>query len=91
MYGVDNNGKIWGKLYSFSEEGITPLNWTENGGIIRITAEANNREPDVVTETDTDEALPSYGVEQVKKNLKTVRNRIYSMLCSKYGGLHRKI
>ena len=62
MYGVDNNGKIWGKLYSFSEEGITPLNWTENGGIIRITAEANNREPDVVTETDTDEALPSYGV-----------------------------
>lgn len=92
MYGVDNNGKIWGKLYSFSEEGITPLNWTENGGIIRITAEANNREPDVVTETDTDEALPSYGVgastqEEFKKQLET---EFYSMLQSvaKYGGFY---
>ena len=92
MYGIDSNGKIWGKLYSFSESGITPLNWTENVGIMRITDQINNREPDVVTEVDTDEALPSYDVgiitqTELKKQLEI---EFYHMLESvaKYGGFY---
>ena len=32
MYGTDSTGKKWGKTYTFSEEGITALNWEENNG-----------------------------------------------------------
>ena len=49
MYGRDENCKKWGKLYKFDEEGITPLNWTEQDGVMTITSATGYREPDVVT------------------------------------------
>ena len=49
MYGRDENCKKWGKLYSFSSTGITPLNWTEQDGVMSITDEEDYREPDVVS------------------------------------------
>ena len=52
MYGRDENCKKWGKLYSFSSTGIKPLNWTEEDGVMSITATSgmgSSREPDVVT------------------------------------------
>ena len=52
MYGRDENCKKWGKLYDFDEEGITPLNWTEQDGVMSITDEEDLREPDVVTGSD---------------------------------------
>ena len=51
MYGTDKDGKKWGKLYEFSASGITPLNWTEQDGVMSITATSGSdsyREPDVV-------------------------------------------
>ena len=55
MYGTDKNGKKWGKLYNFSASGITAKNWTEQDGVISITATSGSgsyREPDVVTGSD---------------------------------------
>ena len=55
MYGIDSDGKKWGKLYDFSSTGITPYNWTEEDGVMSISATSDtgsNREPDVVTGSD---------------------------------------
>ena len=53
MYGTDSTGKKLGKIYYFSSSGITPLNWTEQGGVMRIlvldTDKYNYHEPDVVS------------------------------------------
>ena len=54
MYGTDKDGKKWGKLYNFSSSGITPLNWTEENGVMSITSLASYREPDIVTKYDAD-------------------------------------
>ena len=39
IYGVDNKGKIWGKLYYFYNTGRKALNWTETNGIMNITSQ----------------------------------------------------
>ena len=58
MYGTDENGKKWGKLYTFTTEtgdnidpvtGAKPLNWSESDGVIKILDRTKNREPDIVT------------------------------------------
>ena len=48
MYGIDANGKKWGKLYEFDEEGITALNWTEQDGVMTILNMSSFREPDII-------------------------------------------
>ena len=48
LYGVDNNGKLWGKLYNFSSSGRSNRNWTETNGIMSITNATNFREPDIL-------------------------------------------
>ena len=63
MYGTDENGKKWGKLYSFATSsnnanydevtGTYPLNWNENNKVIKID-QKSNREPDVVIKNDYD-------------------------------------
>ena len=54
MYGTDENGKKWGKLYSFTTEtgegidsvtGAKPLNWSESDGVMTITNYNRNMEP----------------------------------------------
>ena len=59
IYGVDSNGKLWGKLYQYDETGRTPLNWTENGKII-ITNLSSRREPSILSDYDKDSMLQSY-------------------------------
>lgn len=54
IYGVDVNGKVWGKLYNFSSYGRSNRNWTETNGIMSITNAMNYREPDVLPITDSD-------------------------------------
>ncbi len=57
MYGTDENGKKWGKLYEFTTEtgedideatGTKPLNWSESGGVITILDKNSYREPDII-------------------------------------------
>ena len=67
LYGVDNNGKLWGKLYNFSSSGRSNRNWTETNGIMSITNATNFREPDILPITsgyDTDRYLMSYSYKQ---------------------------
>ena len=47
IYGVDSNGKLWGKIYSFSGTGRTAYNWTETNGIMSIKDKTGFRELDV--------------------------------------------
>lgn len=48
IYGVDSNGKLWGKLYNFSDYERSNRNWTETNGIMSIKYATNYREPDVL-------------------------------------------
>lgn len=45
IYGIDNNGKLWGKLYEYNIEGRTPKDWTEKNGIMNVTTSNKYFEP----------------------------------------------
>ncbi len=57
MFGISSNdttnARKFGKIYDFSStSGITPLNWEETNGVMRIISKTDNREPDIITGTD---------------------------------------
>ena len=82
MYGTDKDGKKWGKLYEFSASGITPLNWTEQDGVMSITATSGSdsyREPDII---DADSSN-SVTISQLETEF---NNMIESV--KKYGGFY---
>lgn len=93
IYGVDNKGKIWGKLYDFSNTGRKALNWTETNGIMNITNKIGYREPDVFKGT-TDWYFSRYnlGVVETKYEMltKELEQNYYKMIESikKYGGFY---
>ena len=99
MYGTDVDGKKWGKLYKFSADGITPLNWTEQNGIISIENTEGYREPDVVTGSDgiqydaVSTNLQQAGLSEsatsgtFKTQLETEFNNMISSV-EKYGGFY---
>ena len=57
IYGVDANGKLWGKLYNYSSTGRTANNWTETSGVMSITSSIIFREPALVSRYDKDSTL----------------------------------
>lgn len=58
IYGVDENGKLWGKMYKFNGKGKIADNWTETDGIMKITnLNRGVREPDVSGSGDLDSIL----------------------------------
>jgi len=79
MYGTDKDGKKWGKLYNFSASGITPLNWTEQDGVIAITNATSYREPEAVS-TDFSNGITTSQLETEFNNM------ILSV--EKYGGFY---
>ena len=102
MYGRDENCKKWGKLYKFSSTGITANNWTEQDGVMSITATSgtgSNREPDVVTGSDGTEYdavntnLQQAGLDSnatadtFKAQLETEFNSMITSV-EKYGGFY---
>ena len=90
IYGVDSNGKLWGKLYDYDETGRTPLNWTENGNM-SITSMTSNREPAILSEYDTDSQLQSYlGGKTAYELLSEMEENYYETIKSieKYGGFY---
>lgn len=66
IYGVDSNGKLWGKLWDFPRSATgsrTAYNWTETDGAMGISSKTSYREPDVThynTSYDVDSYLQSY-------------------------------
>ena len=99
MYGTDKDGKKWGKLYDFSASGITPLNWTEQDGVMSITSATSYREPDVVTGSDgtkydaVNSNLQQAGLDSkstastFKTQLETEFNNMIASV-EKYGGFY---
>ena len=81
MYGTDENGKKWGKLYTFTTDtgdgidpvtGAKPLNWSESDGVMKITDKTSYREPDVVKSYDKDSILKlNLRTSILKLNLRT--------------------
>lgn len=63
MYGIDENGKMWGKLYEFTTKGVEPLNWNQENGIMYISKKTGYREPDTINSQDTNKQLDKYNVE----------------------------
>ena len=79
MYGIDENGKKWGKLYNFAtyssnpnyneQTGAYPSNWSESNGIIKIIIKLGYREPDIImgysstAVFDMDSKLRNFGLE----------------------------
>ena len=90
IYGVDSNGKLWGKLYDYDETGRTPLNWTENGKM-SITNLSRYREPAIVSDYDTDSQLQTYlGGMTAYELLAEMEENYYEAIKSieKYGGFY---
>ena len=102
IYGVDSNGKLWGKLYDYYSTGRLNYNWSENStsGVMSITNKVgSNREPDVVSREsiynylyDGDSKLQSHrdGIEQYQMLSQEMEENFYKMIESvkKYGGFY---
>ena len=101
MYGTDENGKKWGKLYTFttntgagidSVTGAKPFNWSKSNGVMRIVNMTSYREPDIVMSWDTDSKLKALeiNIETAHDFLKQLENEFNNMIDSteKYGGFY---
>lgn len=96
IYGVDNKGKIWGKLYDFSNTGRKALNWTETNGIMNITSQTNYTDPNVLQSTIFDSDGYSYmhssglGETRYEMLAQELEQNYYEIIESikKYGGFY---
>lgn len=96
IYGVDNKGKIWGKLYDFSNTGRTAYNWTETNGIMNITSQTSYREPNVLQSTTYDRDgysdMHSSGLGETRYEMlaQELEQNYYEIIESikKYGGFY---
>lgn len=96
IYGVDNKGKIWGKLYNFSNTGRTAYNWTETNGIMNITSQTDCKEPNVLQSTTYDRDGYSYmhssglGETRYEMLAQELEQNYYEIIESikKYGGFY---
>lgn len=94
IYGVDSNGKLWGKLYTYSSSSRSNYNWTEKDKIITVTN--SNREPALITSNnsnyDIDLKLRTSLNEMTQYELlsKEMEQNFYNTIESikKYGGFY---
>ena len=91
IYGVDSNGKLWGKLYNYSSTGRTANNWTETSGVMSITSSTSYREPAILRSYDNDSTLQTYlGGITAYELLSELEENFYATIKSieKYGGFY---
>lgn len=96
IYGVDNKGKIWGKIYNFSNTGRTAYNWTETNGIMNITSQTSYREPNVLQSTTYDRDgcpyMHIFGLGETRYEMlsQELEQNYYEIIESikKYGGFY---
>ena len=98
IYGVDSNGKLWGKLWNFPSSATgsrTANNWTEADGTMGISSKTSYREPDVThynTSYDVDSNLQSYldGKSQAELLSKELEENFLITIKSiqEYGGFY---
>ena len=102
MYGTDENGKKWGKLYDFTTEtgegidevtGAKPLNWSEENGIIKIQAgDSSFKEPDITDGYEMNSKIKNIKIEvkTTHEFLNQIEEEFNQMIDSmeKYGGFY---
>ena len=98
IYGVDSNGKLWGKLWDFPSSATgsrTAYNWIETDGTMGISSKTSYREPDVThynTNCDVDSNLQSYldGKTQSELLAKELEENFFFFFKSiqEYGGFY---
>ena len=95
IYGIDSQGKLWGKLYRYASLTSRGPQWSESNGVMNKPSSTTNREPDVMhyrTNYDIDARLQSYrdGIEQYQMLSQEMEENFYEMIESvkKYGGYY---
>lgn len=98
IYGMNENGKLLGKLYSkFGKKernNSSRTNWSETNGIMSWSSTTNYREPDILTYSgyDTDRGLANYlsGETEGEYLAKEMEENFCKMIKSikKYGGFY---
>ena len=96
IYGVDSKGKIWGKLYDFSNTGRKAYNWTETNGVMNITSQTSYRDPNILQSTTYDRDGYSYihssglGETRYEMLVQELEQNYYEIIKSikKYGGFY---
>ena len=76
MYGIDKNGKKWGKLYNAIDIN-EPNNWIETNDLINITlidGDGSFREPDIVLGKDFDQEILSEMNNILEKSYKNEKD-----------------
>ena len=95
IYGVDSDGKIWGKLYYCYSDKRVERNWTETNGIMNIKNKKWYREPNVLQEKTFDRdsySYLNYDLEETRYEMlsQELEQNYYEILESikKYGGFY---
>jgi len=103
FYGIDANGKKWGKIYHFTTgtnsselfdeiTGTYPYNWSESDGVMTISDKTSYREPDIVKSYDYDSILKTRGLgaKTTHEFLNQLEKEFNNMVASveKYGGFY---
>lgn len=93
LFGVDEKGKFFGKMYLFSANGRNPDNWTEENGIMKIINPNGVREPNLGNNIDGRENdMLAYGNREKRYEYlsKELEQYFYKTMKSieKYGGFY---
>lgn len=88
MYGIDSDGKMWGKGYNYDENGREAHFWSETDGIIDVSSNNTGKEPKVLIR---DHEIQAYITEeehnQLNKEMVTSFQEIMESI-EKYGGFY---
>ena len=78
MYGIDENGKKWGKTYTFTDTSIKPFNWIEKENIITIQ-NIKSGEPNIILNHSTNVSI-IYDMDSNLKKIKIETNTTHKFL-----------
>ena len=78
MYGIDENGKKWGKTYTFTDTSIKPFNWIEKENIITIQ-NIKSGEPNIILNHSTNVST-IYDMDSNFKKIKIETNTTHEFL-----------
>ena len=88
MYGIDSDGKMWGKGYDYDENGREAFFWSETDGIIDASSKNMCKEPKVlITDCEIQEYITEEEHNQLNKEMVTSFQEIMESI-EKYGGFY---
>lgn len=88
MYGIDSDGKMWGKGYDYDENGREAFFWSETDGIIDASSNNMCKEPKVlITDCEIQEYITEEEHNQLNKEMVTSFQEIMESI-EKYGGFY---